>query len=913
MSSIDTRHTAARAFVRSLNILLKFAHLYGFDHGRTKAQFETAWSELHAAIAITKDAGLLLGASGTQLLLDGLPLEAAPAERSFAEFLSAAGLSGIHFTSSVTKDDLERLIRAFHIPKGKPAVLAAQLKASQAGTNGIRIHEARFILGDATTSEERKAPEPAKVNRSIRPGSMKERQPDPQESLQHTVLMEGARGGPRVSLAGPDNGHNHEGGNGKGPWPEASPAARRPAVATGPDGGSRSNGGGLSAASTTTDEEIFGILDLLNPLDHSATNRGGRAEAGPLQDKLASLLQQSREALQEALAGIAEETSVADSKAPTLLRPTDHPATQLAPERSKRVEIKVKSVGQMNARALQKVERQPTVLVAQEEKRSPAGSTGGPNTEVMDQQFWAGVPETSKRTVLRSRDAWCIPPRNIKLYVEELVRSGDEKGSFEILKNYALGLQLGDREARRRTAIGLGELAGLYASAGEIMLAFAIQVAATQLSVEREETPQALITTTFVRLAQEAGKRRMVPVMLQALDFLDSVQHQRTEFAHSTLASIEFDKRVPEMLEEAVRGAHDPDGLTPLLQRFPRATAENIVVRFNRAVDRTEWQRLVDLAHAAGNDVVSVVRDTLRKGSAAEAAETVGLLSRLDSPSIERWLPERLRDWPRSAQDRMVRLLAMAGAPDRGRLLTHLLVLLDPVLLPLAIDEIGLTEDESCAMVLLRMAEGNWPRPTRAFARLKAVEALGRLKPQLAVELLRKIAEARHMFHWAYPSELRLVAAQSLAKMDRRWAREFLPRSGFSAAELTLATLDSKPDSKWLRRRRYPRVRLVRPMPAVAAVGRYLCRLEIRGLSLSGGVATAEKQLQPGALASLRIGSGRHPICAYVLLRDARSQGFGFEIADMELKERARLRQLLLENAYPDAPDRQRVPTSPSV
>jgi hypothetical protein len=50
-----------------------------------------------------------------------------------------------------------------------------------------------------------------------------------------------------------------------------------------------------------------------------------------------------------------------------------------------------------------------------------------------------------------------------------------------------------------------------------------------------------------------------------------------------------------------------------------------------------------------------------------------------------------------------------------------------------------------------------------------------------------------------------------------------------------------------------------------------------------------------------------------VLLRDARSQGFGFEIADMDLEERARLRKLLLENAYPDIPDRQRVPTAPSV
>src|SRR5712691_9128409 len=212
MSSIDTRHTAARAFVRSLNILLKFARLYGFDHARTIALFETAWSELRAAIAITKDAGLLLGASGPQLLMDGLPLEATPAERSFAELLSAAGLSGIHFTSSVTKDDLERLIRAFHIQKGKTSALVAQLKASQAGTNGIRIHEARFALGDAAASEERQAPEPAKGNRSADVASMKDRPRDAPKSLQPTVLTEASRGVPRTLLAAPDNGHNNGGG-----------------------------------------------------------------------------------------------------------------------------------------------------------------------------------------------------------------------------------------------------------------------------------------------------------------------------------------------------------------------------------------------------------------------------------------------------------------------------------------------------------------------------------------------------------------------------------------------------------------------------------------------------------------------------------------------------------------------------
>jgi hypothetical protein len=40
--SADPR-AAARQFVRSLNILMKFARLYEFGHVRTAAQFETTW------------------------------------------------------------------------------------------------------------------------------------------------------------------------------------------------------------------------------------------------------------------------------------------------------------------------------------------------------------------------------------------------------------------------------------------------------------------------------------------------------------------------------------------------------------------------------------------------------------------------------------------------------------------------------------------------------------------------------------------------------------------------------------------------------------------------------------------------------------------------------------------------------
>ncbi len=113
MDSVNTKQTSARAFIRSLNILLKYARLYSFDHARTAEQFNIAWNELHAAIPVTNESGLLLSATGSQLLLDGVPIDATPAERSFAQLLSAAGLASIQFTSRVTKEDFERLVRAF--------------------------------------------------------------------------------------------------------------------------------------------------------------------------------------------------------------------------------------------------------------------------------------------------------------------------------------------------------------------------------------------------------------------------------------------------------------------------------------------------------------------------------------------------------------------------------------------------------------------------------------------------------------------------------------------------------------------------------------------------------------------------------------------------------------------------------
>src|SRR5437016_3684573 len=145
----DPKAAAGRAFVRSLNILLKFARLYGHEHARTIEQLQTAWQELRAAIPMGTDSALVLGATGAQLLLDGVPLEGSPAEKQFAQLLSAAGLGSIQFFPSLTREELGRFISAFPTGKSKPSELALQLKSALSGVQGIRLNEICFVATDS--------------------------------------------------------------------------------------------------------------------------------------------------------------------------------------------------------------------------------------------------------------------------------------------------------------------------------------------------------------------------------------------------------------------------------------------------------------------------------------------------------------------------------------------------------------------------------------------------------------------------------------------------------------------------------------------------------------------------------------------------------------------------------------------
>src|SRR5204863_8870351 len=342
----------------------------------------------------------------------------------------------------------------------------------------------------------------------------------------------------------------------------------------------------------------------------------------------------------------------------------------------------------------------------------------------------------------------------------------------------------------------------------------------------------------------------------QALDLVACVESQRPGIARSLRSKMGIEERVPEFVEEALKARQVAAGLTNVLKLMPQTTMEQRSARFNRCSLREGSGHVANLAGDLGEEAVQYLRSTVRGGPVAEAVEMAGLLSRLDPESVMVYLPGRMKEFPRTSQDRIVRQISASGAARRCHILLELLDHVDPLVTPLVIDEIGVTADREALGKLLTIADGDLPTGGGPYLRVKAVEALGRINAPESVSTLKRIAESKKVFGWLHPQELRIAALQALEKLDPEWVREFLPKSGIEKEEYTLAPLDVPVTSKFVRQRRHTRVRLKKAVRAICTNLKENFSLEIKTVSLSGGVATISRHLAPGTPVQLRLSVG---------------------------------------------------------
>jgi len=879
----EDRNASARAFIHSLNILVKYVRLYGFQHKRTEGQFEVTWNELQHGLPKDGDGGFLLGVSENRLLLDGVALESGQAERSFAQLLTAAGLASIHFSKGVTVDDFARLIRAFAVGGSKAQDVVKQIKDTFGDNkhSTIRINEVKFVAADPGTADVTIA---AQIAAQTLGPEFKEWLNDPQKLLQLIAAAEGSRaggGGGGVPIGSVPNVPAGEAGSGN---------------AAGAAGGGTWAGGVVPLQ----EEEVIQAIRLLTKFGEVGADPGAKTEL--LQNELTKTDPNTKLNLQQLLETLAAKNPTEKTDTPLLMKAAEHMAIRFAMERFQKGDIKVNAVHQMLEHMSRQMETLRQILRVHEDKMSKAGLLVESHADILDRMFWAEVPEAGKKSVLMSNEAPCVPPRNIRQFIEVLLERGDRDGVTAILQNYSNCLMAKDSEPRRKAAIGLSQLADLFAAPGIDLIGPIVHRIGEALVRDPDPEVQSLLSAAFVRLSSEAGNRKQYAALSEVCGAIEGVAKQRPALANELRPRIGVENRLPEFIEEALRLPQVPGDLILVLRRTSQAAIEHLADRFFRCMRREECDRMVEIVKELGPGALEQAREMLRMGPVRQASSVVGLLSRLDVPTLLELLPVRLKEWNRFYHDIVVRQIAYGAASDRGRTLLEILEHLDAMVLPQAIDEIGMSGDRTTVPPLMVMAEAGEAEGRSAIIQIKAVESLGRLREPESITVLRNLLETKKMWKWSSHRELRIAAAQALAKIDPRYAAQVMSDSGLAPGELAIAPLDAAPACPWVRQRRYERIVLRKTLSAIISSSWGKSSISLRELSLGGGMGTKEDNLRVGSEANIDISTGVRHIRGQVLLRRARVNEVGFEIVNTDMESRLRLRGILME-AVEKAPE----------
>jgi len=274
--------------------------------------------------------------------------------------------------------------------------------------------------------------------------------------------------------------------------------------------------------------------------------------------------------------------------------------------------------------------------------------------------------------------------------------------------------------------------------------------------------------------------RRQYGALEEVLESLNHISKDRPLFAKDIAPRIGVENRLPEFIDEALRLDEIPKELVGVFKRTSEASVEPSRGPLLQVPDAAECDRVVDLVNVWDLRRWNRCADAAL-GQPSKAASVVGLLSRLDVPTLLELLPARMPEMNRFFQDMIVRQIAYV----RRWIATHAagaLELLDPAVLPMAVDEIGMSGDRTTAGACMAMAQAGDATGRSPFLQLKALETLGRLREVDSTGILRGLLDAKKMFKWTYHREIRIAAAQALAKIDPRYNSQIISEPAWNPA-----------------------------------------------------------------------------------------------------------------------------------
>jgi hypothetical protein len=512
--------------------------------------------------------------------------------------------------------------------------------------------------------------------------------------------------------------------------------------------------------------------------------------------------------------------------------------------------------------------------------------------EKMREKFWIELAPREKSAVLRGPEVWCVPVAAIRSALMQLADAGADAPRREarnILLNYARRLETPDRAARRTVAAGLKELSPVIESLWPNQVPEELNRCALK-ALEHEAVPEtAALLSAFLevlgRIAVTRGDYAGLEGILSGLE--KPPRESQFEHMHALALRLIAQDRFLLLVDAALANRALDPALPRLLVRDPERLLDRLTLLIADPRSTELLPAMARLLRTIGVPVLNLLETRLYEARRQRVSAAIKLLAAADPERLLRALPRALASWEWNLQDLAVSEISRPANATSARsaafIFSALLGDAHPLVVPMMIDHIGLAQEVSAIPQLMDIASGGHETLRDQYVRIKAIEALARMRVTDAAKLFRQICEKRDGLAYAEPAGVRTVAADALALLEERPA---------SAQVRSAYEHGSQGGVTFVVPRRYARVPLESPLRAHIEGGQS-AMARVKTISLGGAYLESLNKLNVGDTIQLEVRSGLRKIHFTAVVRNAGPDGNGVEFVHMKSDDRDKLRKLV--------------------
>jgi hypothetical protein len=399
-----------------------------------------------------------------------------------------------------------------------------------------------------------------------------------------------------------------------------------------------------------------------------------------------------------------------------------------------------------------------------------------------------------------------------------------------------------------------------------------------------------LLAAVVEKLARVSLMKRDYPEFERILETLESAPHD-DEHAHITtlVARLMNDDQWLYLVDDALSSQPLNAVIPRLLRRCPDRLIDRLGLLLTAPRGLDSLPAMVRLIHGTGEPVLGALETRLYEARRQRTLTAIHLLASSDPKRLASALTKALASWEWSLQDlAATELIKWTNPPVVAAAAQAFLTTLPEahaLVVPCMIDHLGMAHETAAIPLLLEIAEGGHVTLRDIYFRIKAIEALGRMRVADAAPSLLRIVRERNGLAHEEPAALRSAAEEALDLLENRPvdAKSKVAESGIAKS----SPAHGKP-------RRYVRARLVPALPATIT-GNHGGSARVRVIALGGALLETDHRLVLGESMQLEIRVGLRKVQSTAVVRNITPSGAGVEFVHMKPTDRERLRRLILQ------------------